>query len=67
MGLKLILFGNAFISLKYGLEEGGWITKVVRGSYGVGIWKEIYKETSRLKMNSSLEWKRGKILGICLV
>ena len=33
----------------------------------MGIWKEIYKDASHLKMNSSLEWKRGKILGICLV
>ena len=30
------------ISLKYGMEEGGWVSKAVRGSYEVGLWKEIF-------------------------
>ena len=29
------------ISGKYGEEEGGWRSCVVRGSYGVGLWKAI--------------------------
>ena len=29
------------ISAKYGEEEGGWRSCVVRGSYGVGLWKAI--------------------------
>ena len=36
------------------MGEGGWITKAVRGSYGVGLWKEIFKEDPHLKLNSSL-------------
>ena len=31
------------ITLIYWVEDGGWITWVVRGSYGVGLWKEIKK------------------------
>ena len=26
-----------FIKIKYGTEEGGWVTQVPRGSYGVGL------------------------------
>ena len=29
------------ISAKYGEEEGGWRSCVVRGSYGAGLWKAI--------------------------
>ncbi|RVW71359.1 putative ribonuclease H protein [Vitis vinifera] len=29
------------ISAKYGEEEGGWRSCVVRGSFGVGLWKAI--------------------------
>ena len=32
------------ISLKYGMEEGGWFSNAPRGSYGVGLWKDIDKE-----------------------
>ena len=29
------------IKLKYQVEEGGWFTKIPRGSHGVGLWKSI--------------------------
>ena len=32
------------ISGKNGIEEGGWCSKVVRESYGVGLWKAIRKD-----------------------
>ncbi|RVX23694.1 hypothetical protein CK203_000525 [Vitis vinifera] len=32
------------IGVKYGQEEFGWKTKEGRGTYGVGVWKEIMKE-----------------------
>ncbi|RVW39226.1 putative ribonuclease H protein [Vitis vinifera] len=32
------------IGVKYGQEEFGWRTKEARGTYGVGVWKEIMKE-----------------------
>ena len=32
------------IRLKYQVEEGGWFTKNLRGSGGVGLWKDISKE-----------------------
>ena len=41
-----------FIIIKYGTEEGGQVTQVPRGSYGVGLWKEICKEALQLKLNS---------------
>ena len=41
--------GKTIIRLKYGVEEGGWLTKVVRGIFGVGLWKEIYKESFSIK------------------
>ena len=32
------------IRLKYQVEEGGWFIKNLRGSFGVGLWKDISKE-----------------------
>ena len=37
------------INLKYGSEEGGWFLIIPKGSYGLGLWKEISKETVRIK------------------
>ena len=37
---------NHCISIKYGIDIGGWFTLDLRGSYGVGLWKAIAKETS---------------------
>ncbi|RVW62337.1 hypothetical protein CK203_063450 [Vitis vinifera] len=28
---------------KYGVEDGGWCSREVRGAYGVGVWKAIRK------------------------
>ncbi|KAL6331818.1 hypothetical protein AAG906_020162 [Vitis piasezkii] len=37
-------FWRHVISRKFGEEEGGWGSREVRESYGVGFWKEIRKE-----------------------
>ena len=37
-------FWRHVISRKFGEEEGGWSSREVRESYGVGLWKEIRKE-----------------------
>ena len=37
------------IKLKYGLEDGGWFSMELRGSFGVGLWKDIRKEAQQLK------------------
>ena len=34
---------NQLLRVKYGEEKGGWCTKGVRASYGVGVWKVIRK------------------------
>ena len=39
------------IRLKYLIHERGWFVKTPRGSYGVGMWKDVSKETRRLKQN----------------
>ena len=35
--------------MKYWTEEGGWFTRETRGSFGVGLWKDISKEGNKLK------------------
>ncbi|RVX19375.1 putative ribonuclease H protein [Vitis vinifera] len=35
---------RSVISLKYGVEEGGWCTQDVMGRNGVGLWKAIRKK-----------------------
>ena len=37
------------IRLKCWVEEGGWFTKFPRGSFEVGLWKDISKEIGQLK------------------
>ena len=44
---------KTIIRIKYG-AGGGWLTKAVRGSFGVGLWKEIYKESFSIKHHNSL-------------
>ena len=46
------------IRLKYGIEEG-WFTWSPRGTYGVGLWKAISKETVKLKQDCFLELGDG--------
>ena len=36
------------IGWKFGVEQGGWYTRVVKEGFGVGLWKEIRKEGSLL-------------------
>ena len=57
--------GKALISLKYVTEVGGWFTKAFRGSYGVGLWKEISKEISHRNSTvcSLLEMVSGSDFG----
>ncbi|RVW41216.1 Retrovirus-related Pol polyprotein from type-1 retrotransposable element R2 [Vitis vinifera] len=38
-------FWNQVITTKYGQEDYGWRPKKVRGAAGVGVWKEIMKES----------------------
>ena len=42
------------ISLKYGLEDGGWFLVEPRVSFGVGLWKDIRKEAQQLKQKCKL-------------
>ncbi|RVW98940.1 Transposon TX1 uncharacterized 149 kDa protein [Vitis vinifera] len=51
LAINLTLFANerdslwrSVISLKYGVEEGGWCTRDVMGRNGVGLWKAIRKK-----------------------
>ena len=34
------------IGVKYGQEGFGWRTNEARGTFGVGVWKEILKEAN---------------------
>ena len=34
-------FWNQVVRGKYGEEQRGWCTKIVKDSYGVGVWKAI--------------------------
>ena len=42
---------KGLINLKYGLEEGGWFSKVPKGRFGVGVWKDIRREAQQLKQD----------------
>ncbi|RVW56016.1 LINE-1 reverse transcriptase-like [Vitis vinifera] len=51
LAINLTSFANerdalwrSVISLKYGVEEGGWCTRDVLGRNGVGLWKAIRKK-----------------------
>ena len=37
---------------KFGLEEGGWCSRVAKGGYGVGVWKSIRKEWEGIRCRS---------------
>ncbi|RVW96465.1 Transposon TX1 uncharacterized 149 kDa protein [Vitis vinifera] len=49
-GGRITLIKNSFwkkvIGVKYGQEGCGWRTNETRGTFGVGVWKEILKEAS---------------------
>ena len=42
------------ISLYYHTNEGDWFTRASRGSFGVGLWKDISKESWQLSKMSVL-------------
>ena len=46
--------------MKYGMEDGGWFSNIPRGSYGIGLWKDIRKEAMQLLQNCSLEIGHGR-------
>ena len=48
------------ISLKYGMEDGGWFSNTPRGSYEVGLWKDIGKEVIQIRQNCSFEVGNGR-------
>ena len=47
------------IGVKHGLEGCGWRSKELRGPFGVGVWKEILKETSWCWDNMKFRVGRG--------
>ena len=42
-------------SLKCGTKGRGWFSNSPKGSYGVGLWKEINKEATQLKNHCFLK------------
>ena len=46
------------IGVKYGHVGFGWRTKEARGTFGVGVWRDILKESSWCWDN--IEFKVGK-------
>ncbi|XP_010653273.1 uncharacterized protein LOC104879995 [Vitis vinifera] len=51
-------FWKKVIGVKYGQEGCGWRTNETRGTFGVGVWKEILKEASWCWDN--IEFKVGR-------
>ena len=51
---------RSIISLRYGMEEGGWFSNSPRGSFGVGLWKDIDKEVIQIRHNCSFEVGNGR-------
>ena len=39
------------IRLKYHIDEGDWLTRAPRGSFGVNLWKDISKESRQMKQD----------------
>ena len=48
------------IKCKFGEKEGGWRSRVVRDSYGVGAWKEIEKHWELFNSMISFEVGNGR-------
>ena len=46
-------------SLKCGTKGRGWFSNSPKGSYGVGLWKEINKEATQLKNHCFLKSGMG--------
>lgn len=47
-------------NIKYGVEKGGWVTCISRGSYSVVLWKDIRKETILLAGYSTFAIEDGR-------
>ena len=61
--IRRFAFEEAFlwrkvIGVKYGQVGFGWRTKEARGTFGVGVWRDILKESSWCWDN--IEFKVGK-------
>ena len=54
------LLWKNIISLKYGVDMGGWFTNNGKGAFGVGLWKDINKEATVLKQFSNFVVGYGK-------
>ncbi|RVX19808.1 LINE-1 reverse transcriptase-like [Vitis vinifera] len=52
-------FWRLMIGVKYGQEEFGWKTKEGRGTYGVGVWKEVMKEAKLCWENIKFKVRKG--------
>ena len=50
------------ICLKFGVERGGWCSQLVRGAYGIGVWKEIRKECETFFPNVVFSLVNGRRL-----
>lgn len=53
-------FWKHIIINKFGLEEGGWCSRVVRGDNGVGVWKAIRKEWEGIHCRSRFIVRNGR-------
>ena len=55
---------------KYGVEDGVWCSREVRGAYSVGVWKAIRKywgnirSRSRLIVGNGRKSNFGRICGV---
>ena len=50
------------LTAKYGQEEFGWRTKKANGAFGVGVWKEILKESDWCWDNMAFNVGKGTII-----
>ncbi|RVW96549.1 hypothetical protein CK203_020432 [Vitis vinifera] len=45
---------------KFGVEEGGWCSREVKGAYGVGVWKAIRKDWENIGSRSCFVVGNGR-------
>ena len=53
-------FWRKVIVGKFGEEEGGWTTRVVRESYGMGLWKDIKKGWEEFFLRTRIRIGNGR-------
>ncbi|RVW51760.1 hypothetical protein CK203_066720 [Vitis vinifera] len=51
--------GGLVLEAKYGKEELGWRTRKANGAFGVGVWKEILKESTWCWENMGFKVGKG--------